>query len=80
MVSSLLPGAKITFSKIGSIYRKVLSVDYTRMDYARVLVITDYFLKINNPILFSIGEKTFKIFATEELGLDSSLVSMKKKL
>lgn len=55
-----------SFLDIGSIYGKVLSVDYSRMDYARVLVITDCFFMINNPILFTVEDKNFKVYITEE--------------
>lgn len=54
------------FFDIGSIYRKVLSIDYSRMDYARVLVITDCFFMINNPIMFTVDTKNFKVYITEE--------------
>ena len=57
------------FFEIGSIYGKVQSVDYSRMDYARVLIITDCLFHINNPILFSVEGKNFKIFVTENNGI-----------
>lgn len=54
------------FLDIGSIYGKVLSIDYSRMDYARVSVITDCFFMINNPILFTVDNKNFKVHISEE--------------
>nr|CCA66197.1 hypothetical protein [Beta vulgaris subsp. vulgaris] len=62
------------FFEIGSIYGKVQSVDYSRMDYARVLVITDCFFQINHPVLFSVEGKNFKIYVSEENGFQSKYV------
>ena len=57
------------FRKIGCIYGKVISVDYARMDYARVQVFTDCLFKVNNPIVLYVEGKLFKVFVTKDFGL-----------
>ena len=54
------------FFNIGSIYGRVLSVDYARLDYATVKIITDCFFLINNPIILDLEGGKFKIFVNEE--------------
>lgn len=54
------------FYKIGCIYGRVLSVDYSGFDYAQVMIYTDCLFKINNPLLFDLGEKRFNIFVFED--------------
>lgn len=54
------------FMNIGSVYGQVRSVEYSRMDYAKILIITDCFFHINNPLLLEIREKHFKIFVVED--------------
>lgn len=63
------------FSKIGSIYGRVLSVEYARLDYARVMIITDCFFQINNPVILSIDGRKSKIFILEEYGASNNLLS-----
>ncbi|XP_057249213.1 uncharacterized protein LOC130590681 [Beta vulgaris subsp. vulgaris] len=54
------------FFQIGNIYGRVLSAEYSRMDYAKVLIFTDCFFQINNPLIFTLEERKFKVFITEE--------------
>lgn len=57
------------FFDIGCIYGKVKSVEYSRLDCARVLIITDCLFTINNPVLLKIEDKTFKVFVSEDCNL-----------
>ena len=54
------------FFKIGNIYGRVVSIDYTRMDCAKVMIITDCLFFINNPLIFAIDEEKFKLFVIED--------------
>lgn len=58
------------FFDIGNIYGRVLSVDYARMDCAKVRIITDCFFLINNPIILDLEDGKFKIFVSEESSID----------
>lgn len=55
-----------SFHKIGCIYGRVTSVDYSRYDYAKISLITDCLFKINNVLLFDNEDKRFRIFVSED--------------
>ncbi|XP_048494804.1 uncharacterized protein LOC125494938 [Beta vulgaris subsp. vulgaris] len=55
-----------TFYNIGCIYGKVLSVDYSRKDLGRIMILSDCFFTINNPILIEVNGKVTKVFVVEE--------------
>lgn len=54
------------FYNIGCIFGRVISVDHSRFDYARVLVFTDCMFTINNNMALEINEEKHKIFVSEE--------------
>lgn len=53
------------FHKIGSVYGRVLTVEYSNFDCATVLVITDCLFKINCKLHLELDGNFFAIFTTE---------------
>ena len=54
------------FFKIGNVYGKVMSIEYSKMDCAKIMIITDCFFRINNPLILDLEGDKFKIFISEE--------------
>lgn len=57
------------YFKIGCIFGRVLSVEYTNFDCARILVLTDCLFKINNKMFFDIEDKRHRVFCSEDAKL-----------
>ena len=53
------------FYKIGCIFGRVLSVNYTEYDCAHVLIFTDSFSELNGKMSMSIGDKKYPVFVSE---------------
>ena len=68
------------FFNIGNVYGRVLSVNYSRMDYAKVLIITDCFFLINNPLILDINGDKFKIFVMEESSMGSHVTNVTNEM
>ena len=68
------------FYKIGCIYGRVLSVDYSGYECVKILIYTDCLFKINNQLLFDIEDKRYTIFVSENINPDPPIIPPCQKL
>lgn len=57
------------FHKIGSVYGRVISIDYSNYDCAKIMIITDYLFKVNCKLHMKIEGIKYPIFTFEDDGL-----------
>lgn len=65
------------FFNIGCVYGKVLSVEYSRFDHARIMILTSCLFRINNPekmhnVIFGIGLEENNYFGNKIQGFSGS--------